>query len=50
MKIHNFFYFNLLQKASTDLLINQVNESLSPFIINNKEEWEVEDILNARSY
>ena len=50
MKIHNVFYPNLLRKASTDPLTNQVNKPPPPVIINNEEEWEVEDILNARSY
>ena len=50
MKIHNVFYPNLLQKASTDPLTNQVNEPPPLFIINNEEEWELEDNLDARSY
>ena len=50
MKIHNVFHPNLLQKTSTDPLTNQVNEPPSPFIINNEEEWEVENILDARCY
>ena len=49
MKIHNIFYLNLLQTASIDLLTTQVNELLPPVIINNKEEWEVEDISNIKS-
>ena len=50
MKIHNVFHPNLLQKASTDLLTNEVNEAPPPVIINNEEEWEVEDILDAKSH
>ena len=50
MKIHNVFYPNLLQKASTDPLTGQVNKSATPVIIDNEEEWEVEDILDARSH
>ena len=50
MKIHNVFHPNLLQKASTDPLTGQVNEPAPPIIIDNKEEWEVEDILDARSH
>ena len=50
MKIHNVFYLNLLQKALTNPLTNQVNKPSPPVIINNKEEWEVEDILDARSH
>ena len=50
IKIHNIFYFNLLRKTLTDPLTNQVNELPLPIIINNKEKWEVEDILDARSH
>ena len=50
MKLHNVFHPNLLRKASTDPLTNQVNEPPTPVIINNEEECEVEDILDARSY
>ena len=50
MKIHNIFHPNLLQKASTDLLTGQVNESVSSIIINNKVEIEVEDIFDAKNY
>ena len=50
MKIHNVFYPNLLRKASTDPLIGQVNEPAPPVIIDNKEEWEVKNILNVRSH
>lgn len=50
MKIHNVFHSNLLRKASMDPLTNQINEPMPPVIISNEEEWEVEDILDARSY
>ena len=50
MKIHSIFHLNLLQKTSTDLMTNLINETFYLIIINNKKEWEVEDILNAKSY
>lgn len=50
MKIYNIFDLNLFCKTSIDLLINQVNEPPSPFIVNNKKEWEVENILDAKSH
>ena len=50
MKIHNVFHLNLLWKASTDPLTGQVNKPAPPVIINNEEEWKVEDIFNARSH
>ena len=50
IKIHNVFHPNFLQKPLTNSLTNHVNEPLPPVIINNEEKWEVEDILDARSY
>ncbi len=50
MKIHNIFYLNLLWKTSIAPLTSQVNKPIPPIIINNKEEWEVEKILDARSH
>ena len=50
IKIHDVFYPNLFQKASIDPLTNQINEPPIPIIINNEKEWEVEDILNAKSH
>lgn len=50
MKIHNVFHPNLLQKASTDPLIGQINEPAPLIIINNKKKWEIKDILDARSH
>ena len=50
IKIHYVFYPNLLQKALTNLLTNQVNEPPPLVIINNKKKWEVKDILDARSH
>ena len=50
MKIYNVFHFYLLQKILIDILSNQIKEPLPPFIINNKEKWEIKDILDAKSY
>lgn len=38
IKIHNVFHSNLLQKASTDLLTNQVKKPSTLIIIVNKKE------------
>ena len=48
MKIHDVFHPNLLRKAATDPLPSQQNSSLPPTVVNNKEEWEVDDILDAK--
>ena len=50
MKIHNVFYPNLLQKTLIDLLIGQINKPTLSIIINNKKEWEVENILDTKNY
>ena len=50
MKIHNVIHLNLLWKASIDPLTGQVNEPAPPVIIDNEEEWEVEDIFDTRSH
>lgn len=50
MKVYNVFQFNLLCKTSIDLLTNQVNEPLPPIIINNKKEYEEENILDTKIY
>ena len=50
IKIYNVFHSNLLQKASTDPLTNQVNKLPPPVIINNKEKCKIEDILNAENH
>lgn len=50
MKLYNVFYSNLLCKASIDQLTDQVDEPPSPIIINNKEEWKIKDIFDARSH
>ena len=50
IKIHNVLYSNLLQTTLSDPLTNQINKPPPPININNKEEWEVEIILDARSH
>ncbi len=50
MNIHNVFQPNFFPKTSTDSLTGQVNKPAPPVIINNEEEWEVKDILDARSH
>lgn len=50
INIYKVFHLNLFQKAFTETLTNQDNKLLTPVIINNKEEWKVEDIFDAKSY
>ena len=48
MKIHDVFHPSLLQKASANLLAGQHNKPALPVIVNDEEEWEINDILDAR--
>ena len=48
IKIHDVFHPSLLQKASTDPLPGQHNNPAPPVIVHNEEEWEVNNILDAR--
>ncbi len=48
MKIHDTFHIFLLRSASIDFLIEQIQSSLSSIIVNEKEKYEVNDIVNNR--
>jgi hypothetical protein len=48
MKIHNIFHIFLLRKASNDSLFDQILKSSSSIIINEKEEYELNDVLNFK--
>ena len=48
MKIHDVFHPSLLRKASSDPLPGQHNDPALPVIVDDEEEWKVDDILDAR--
>ena len=48
IKIHDVFHSNLLWKVATNLLSSQQNSPPPPTIMNDKKEWEVNDILNTK--
>ena len=48
MKIHNTFHTSLLKSTIVDFLFNQTQSSSSSVMINEKEKYEIEKILNFR--
>ena len=48
MRIHNVFHPSLLRKAATDPLPGQRVAPPGPVVVNEEEEWELDDILDAR--
>ena len=48
IKIHNVFYPSLLQKATSNLFPGQHNAPVPSVIVNDKEKWKVNNILDAR--
>ena len=50
MQIYNVFHPSLLRKAATDPLPGQQTEPPRPIIVDSQEEWEIDDILDARLF
>jgi len=50
MHVHDVFYSDLLRSAVDDLLPGQKNELSGSIVINDEDEWEIDDILNFRRY
>ncbi len=50
MNIHLKFALNLLRLNSKNSLKEQRNESFDSIVIEDKDEWEVKNILNFRHY
>ncbi len=50
MHVHNVFHSDLLHLAVDDLLPDQKNELLESIVINDEDEWKIDDILNFRWY
>lgn len=48
MKIHNVFHPCLLRLYTNDPLSGQENEEPPPVVVDNDNEWEVDDILDAK--
>ncbi len=50
MHIHDVFYSELLHSVIDDSLSDQKNESLRSIVINDENEWEINNILNFQQY
>jgi len=50
MRVHDVFHPDLLRSAVDDLLSDQKNESSDSIVVNDEDEWEIDDILNFRRY
>jgi hypothetical protein len=48
MKIHDTFHISLFRLATTDFLIDQIQSSSSSIVMNDEEEYEIDDILDSR--
>ncbi len=50
MHVHDVFHSNLLCSVADDLLPDQKNEFSDSIVINDENEWEINNILNFRCY
>ena len=50
MCIHDVFHSELLRLIVNDSLSDQKNESLKSIVINDEDEWKIDDILNSQRY
>ncbi len=50
MCIHDVFHSELLRSAVNDSLSDQKNKLSESIVINDEDEWEIDDILNSRWY
>ncbi len=50
MHIHDVFYSDLLHSVVDDFLSDQKNESSDSIVINDEDEWKINDILNFHWY
>jgi len=50
MRVHDVFHSDLLRSAADDSLPDQKNELSGSIVVNDEDEWEIDDILNSRRY
>jgi len=50
MRVHDVFHPDLLRPAADDSLPGQKNEPSGSIVVNDEDEWEIDDILDFRRY
>ncbi len=50
MRIHDVFHSEFLRSVVDDSLSDQKNESSKSIVINDEDEWKIDDILNFQRY
>jgi len=50
MRVHDVFHSDLLRSVADDLLPGQKNEPSGSIVVNDEDEWKIDDILNFRRY
>ncbi len=50
MHVHDVFHSDLLRSIVDDFLSDQKNEFSDSIVINDEDEWKIDDILNFRQY
>ncbi len=50
MHVQDVFHSDLLCSVVDDFLSDQKNESSDSIVINDENEWKIDDILNSRRY
>ncbi len=50
MRVHDVFHSDLLRSVVDDLLPDQKNEFSDSIVINDEDEWKINDILNFHRY
>ncbi len=50
MHVHDVFHSDLLRLIVDDFLSDQKNEFFESIVINDEDEWKINDILNSRRY
>ena len=50
MRIYDVFHPSFLRQAAEDPLLGQHNDPPPLVVVNDEEEWEVDDILNAKKH